>query len=218
VNAPRIQRKRAAGYPPFEARVHSRLRLPVGYTVRVSFDADFRLDTPVPFDARLQPDVRIRAPRIVALAASGASARTRVRAPRRRARRAGRRVTRAVRGAPAPAPPPPPSPPPRPSGDEPPKALGVRTAVGMGAIPVVLVSDATALPAVGLSPRQFKTFVREHAVPHAKVGRRTVARLDRILEAIDRLSGVAEPRRPASWDEAAIVEMAARPTARRSAP
>jgi len=207
----KIQRKRAAGYPPFEA---PRLRLPVGYTVRVSFDADFRLDTPVPFDARLQPDVRIRAPRIVALAASGASWRTHVRAPRRRARRAARRVTRAVRGAPAPAPPPP-----RQNGDEPPKALGIRAAVGMGAIPVVLVSDATALPAVGLSPRQFKAFVREHAVPHAKVGRRTVARLDRILEAIDRLSGVAEPRRSVSaWDEAAIVEMAARPTARRSAP
>jgi hypothetical protein len=214
VNAKRIQRKHVAGYPPFEARVHSRLRLPISYSYTFrsphAFAADF---SPVPFDARLQPDVRIRAPRMAALAASGASGRTHVRAPRRRARRAARRVTRAVRGAPAPPPPP------RPSGDEPPKALGIRTAVGMGAIPVVLVSDATSLAALGLSARQFKRFVREHAVPHAKVGRRTVARLDRILEAIDRLSGVAESRRPASaWDEAAVVAMAARPTARRSAP
>ena len=93
--------------------------------------------------------------------------------------------------------------------------MSARTAIVAAAV----VSDATSLAAVGLTPRQFKAFVREHAVPHAKVGRRTVARLDRILEAIDRLSGVAEPRLPASaWDEAAVVAIAARPRSRRSAP
>jgi hypothetical protein len=94
--------------------------------------------------------------------------------------------------------------------------VSARAAVVLAA---VVISDATSLAALGLTGRQFKAFVREHAIPHAKVGRRTVARLDRVLEAIDRLSGVAEPRRPASsWDEAAVVAMAARPTARRSAP
>jgi hypothetical protein len=87
----------------------------------------------------------------------------------------------------------------------------------VGLIAPVLVSDATSFAIVGLTPRQFRAFVREHGVPHAKIGRRTVVRLDRLLEVHDRLSG-AEPRRPsAAWDEDTIVAMAARPRARRGA-
>ena len=88
---------------------------------------------------------------------------------------------------------------------------------GASAASPVVVSDATSLAVVGLTPRQFRAFVREHRIPHAKIGRRTLVRIDRLLETIDRLSG-AEPRETAvTWDEAAIVEMAARPRLRRGA-
>ncbi len=70
----------------------------------------------------------------------------------------------------------------------------------------VVVSDATALAVVGLTARQFRTFVREHGVPYARVGRRTLARVDHILAALDRLSGATAP----AWSEAAVIEAAAR--------
>lgn len=68
------------------------------------------------------------------------------------------------------------------------------------AVVAVVVSDATSLAVVGLTPRQFRAFLREQSVPHAKVGRRTVARVDRVLEAIDRLSGT-NVRAPWSEEE-----------------
>jgi len=43
---------------------------------------------------------------------------------------------------------------------------------------------------LGMSPRNFRDFVRKHSIPHARVYRRTIARLDRVLEALDLLSGV----------------------------
>jgi hypothetical protein len=70
----------------------------------------------------------------------------------------------------------------------------------------VTFTDATALAVVGLNARQLRTFVREHAVPHARVGRRMVVRVDHYLEVIDRLSGA---RAPAAWNEADIIELAA---------
>ncbi len=77
----------------------------------------------------------------------------------------------------------------------------------------VTFSDANAPAVVGLSPRQLRAFVLRHSVPHCRAGRRMVVRVDRFLEAVDRLSG-AEPR--AVWSEDAIVAMAAQPLRRAS--
>ena len=70
-----------------------------------------------------------------------------------------------------------------------------------------VVSDASAFAVLGLSPRQFRAFLLAQRVPNGRIGRRTVARLDRILEVIDRLAG--DGPRPA-WSEAATIELAAR--------
>jgi len=58
---------------------------------------------------------------------------------------------------------------------------------------------------VGLTSRQFRAFVREHHVPHARIGRRTCARLDHVLAAIDRLSGADLPQ----WNEGDVIRRAA---------
>jgi hypothetical protein len=74
-------------------------------------------------------------------------------------------------------------------------------------VAATLVSDATSMAVLGLTPRQYRAFLVERGVPHFKAGRRTLARLDRILEAADRLSGAA-PR--AAWNEAEVIAEAAR--------
>ncbi len=71
------------------------------------------------------------------------------------------------------------------------------------ATPPVTFTDANAPIVVGLSPRQLRTFVREHRVPHARVGRRILVRVDRFLEAVDLLSG-AQPR--TAWSEDALIK------------
>jgi hypothetical protein len=86
------------------------------------------------------------------------------------------------------------------------------------ALTPIFVSDENALSATGLSPRQFREFVREHGIPYVKYKRLTLVRADHLLDAHDRLSGGGEPRRRApAWDEKAIVALAARRTARGSA-
>jgi hypothetical protein len=73
----------------------------------------------------------------------------------------------------------------------------------------LLVGDATALAVVGLSPRQFRAFVREHAIPRVRVGRRTLVRADELLAVFDRLAG-ASPRAAApAMNEAEVVAAAA---------
>jgi hypothetical protein len=74
----------------------------------------------------------------------------------------------------------------------------------------VIVTDATALSVVGLSPRQFRAFVRVHGIPHVRSGRRTLVRVDRLLEVVDRLSGAPARASDAAWDEGAVVAAAAR--------
>lgn len=74
---------------------------------------------------------------------------------------------------------------------------------------VLTVSDATSLESLGLTGRQFRKFLKEHNVPHARVGRRTIARADLVLAAIDHMSGGA-PRPAPTWDEGATVAAAAR--------
>jgi hypothetical protein len=71
----------------------------------------------------------------------------------------------------------------------------------------VVVSDLTSLAVLGLTARQFKAFLRERQVPHFRQGRRTLARVDRVLEALDRLAG-AQPL--PEWNEASVIELAAR--------
>jgi hypothetical protein len=81
---------------------------------------------------------------------------------------------------------------------------GPRATVVVGAL---LVTDLTSLPVCGLTPRQFRTFLHDHDVPRCKIGRRTVVRVDRLLEVIDRLSG----RRPSpDWSEEETIARAAR--------
>jgi hypothetical protein len=70
------------------------------------------------------------------------------------------------------------------------------------------VSDASAPAIVGLTPRQFRRFVREKGIPCLRVGRRTLVRADLLLEAIDRLSGSVP--RPAPLDEQAVIDAAVR--------
>jgi hypothetical protein len=82
----------------------------------------------------------------------------------------------------------------------------------MLAVLAVLVNDETAYAVLGWRARRFRSFVRKHKVPHFKDGRRTVVRLDRILEVVDRLSG-AQPQ-PAAWCEDTIVARAAHRGAR----
>jgi hypothetical protein len=83
------------------------------------------------------------------------------------------------------------------------------TAPRVAAVPLA-VSDASAFAVVGLTPRQFRAFVREHGLPAVKAGRRLLVRVDVLLAALDRLSGAsAREQPPAEWDEAAIVAAAA---------
>jgi hypothetical protein len=77
---------------------------------------------------------------------------------------------------------------------------------GVERLSPVVVSDLTALVVVGLTARQFRAFLREHEVPHAKVGRRTLARLEDVLDAIDRSSGRGAT--PARWNEEEIIARA----------
>lgn len=79
----------------------------------------------------------------------------------------------------------------------------------------LVVSDATALAALGLTPRQFRDFVREHAIPFARVKGRMLVRADRLLEAIDRLSGVDRRSLAPTLDDDTVIAMAARPRRRR---
>jgi hypothetical protein len=71
----------------------------------------------------------------------------------------------------------------------------------------VTFTDLNAEAVTGLKARPFREFVREHHIPHARVGRRIVVRVDRFLEAIDRLSG-AKPL--AAWSEDNVIELAVR--------
>ena len=89
----------------------------------------------------------------------------------------------------------------------------VRLRPGIGVVTTVLVSDGTSLVVLGLTARQFRTFVRKRGIPDKKVGRRTVARLDHVLEATG-LSGVDSCRPDTAWSEDAVVAMASRPRAR----
>jgi hypothetical protein len=71
----------------------------------------------------------------------------------------------------------------------------------------LVISDATALAVVGLTARQYRAWLRASGTPHVKIGKRTVARADRVLEALD--AAVGTTPRPI-WSEDAVVATAAR--------
>ena len=68
------------------------------------------------------------------------------------------------------------------------------------------ITDASAPGVLGLSPRQFRRFVREHNIPSVRAGRRTLVRADVLLEALDRLAGVPSSVEP--WTEADLIAAA----------
>jgi len=76
--------------------------------------------------------------------------------------------------------------------------------------PAVLVSDASAFAAVGLSPRQFRDLVRERGIRSARVGRRTVVRLDDLLAALGlgATTSLSPARSPLDDDQ--VVQLAVR--------
>ncbi len=79
-------------------------------------------------------------------------------------------------------------------------------------IAAVCFTDRTCVQVVGLTWRQALPFCREHGIPIAKCGRRSLVRLDRFLEAVDRIAG-AEPRE--QYDEDSVVADAASDGGRR---
>ena len=77
-------------------------------------------------------------------------------------------------------------------------------------VQVLLVSDATAMQSVGLTPRRFRELIRELGIPHARAGRRMLVRADLLLAAVDKIAGVPACT-AAGYDEAALLARASRP-------
>ena len=69
----------------------------------------------------------------------------------------------------------------------------------------VTVSDKTCFAVCGVEPGPWKRALSELRVPNTKIGRRTVARLDDWLAAVDRATGRGAPE----WNEDAIIARAA---------
>jgi len=103
-----------------------------------------------------------------------------------------------------------------------PRALRPRATSSLSVVPA-LVSDLTAAAVVGLEPRQFREFLRVAGVPHAVVGRRAIARVDAVLEAVEKLSRVPDGPGDASDEttsdhEPTIDQLLARIGRRRAVP
>ena len=64
----------------------------------------------------------------------------------------------------------------------------------------VLISDENAAAVVGLEPRQFREFVRRHAIEHACDGKRLLVRVDVFLAAVQSLE-IASRRSSTEEDE-----------------
>jgi hypothetical protein len=69
------------------------------------------------------------------------------------------------------------------------------------AVAPATVTDRTAPLVLGLEPRAYRELVSRLHVPHARIGRRVVARVDDVLAAFDRIAradGAVEPEAPAA--------------------
>jgi len=88
-------------------------------------------------------------------------------------------------------------------------------AVAYGGVTPVVVSDQTSLAILGMDGRQFRTFIEQHTIPHRVWKRHVFVSLDRVLQALGLSSepAVAPPtgEREQSWDEATVIQLAARP-------
>jgi hypothetical protein len=62
-----------------------------------------------------------------------------------------------------------------------------RATSGLAVAPVT-VTDRTAPLVLGLEPRAYRELVTRWRVPHARIGRRVVARVEDVLAAFDRVS------------------------------
>jgi hypothetical protein len=62
-----------------------------------------------------------------------------------------------------------------------------RATAGLAIAPAT-VSDLTAPAVIGIEAWQFRTLLQRERVPHARLGKRVVARVDHVLAAIDRLA------------------------------
>ncbi len=56
------------------------------------------------------------------------------------------------------------------------------------AVAPVTITDRTAPLVLGLEPRAYRELVTRFRVPHARIGRRIVARVEDVLAAFDRIS------------------------------
>ena len=88
------------------------------------------------------------------------------------------------------------------------RSMTLRSATPRPALPPsaptpIVVTDRTAPELLGLTPRSYREWLRAAGIPHATICRRTVARVEHIVDAIDRLSG-AEPRPTWSEDAASV--------------
>jgi hypothetical protein len=70
-------------------------------------------------------------------------------------------------------------------------------------VPPLCVSDKTSLAVLGVPWRTLRSFLDEHQIPSARMGRRRVVRLDVLFEALDKVSGA--PHRPV-WSPLAAVD------------
>lgn len=66
------------------------------------------------------------------------------------------------------------------------RALRPRQTASLAVAPVT-VTDLTCAQVLGLEPRPYRELLARERVPHAKIGRRVVARIEDVLEALDRL-------------------------------
>jgi hypothetical protein len=58
-----------------------------------------------------------------------------------------------------------------------------RATTALAVVPLT-ITDRTAPHVLGLEPRAFREFLVERSVPHVRLGRRVVARVDDVLEAL----------------------------------
>jgi hypothetical protein len=73
---------------------------------------------------------------------------------------------------------------------------------GLAAVPLC-VTDKTSVAVFGVPWRTLRAWLDAAGIPYTKIGRRPIVRVDRVLDAIDRMSGAA-PRD--DWSEQAVVD------------
>jgi hypothetical protein len=77
------------------------------------------------------------------------------------------------------------------------RRLRARRTSGLTAAPAA-VSDLTCHIVVGLEARSFRELLIRERVAHARLGRRVIARVEDVLDALDRLAGAVMQMAPVS--------------------